>query len=46
VKNGITTVGLDRDGSFTHVVTTWDSRNLCDDDRRHLACMGIDSLED
>jgi ketosteroid isomerase-like protein len=46
VKNGITTVRLDREGSITHVVTTWDSRNLRDDDRRRLACLGIDSLED
>jgi hypothetical protein len=45
VKNGITTVGLDGT-DHCHVVTTWNSRNLCDDDRRHLACMGIDSLED
>jgi len=45
VKNGITTVWLDRDGSITHVVTTWDSRNLRDDDRRHLASLGVDRLE-
>ena len=45
VKNGITTVWLDRDGSITHVVTTWDSRILRDDDRRYLSSLGVDNLE-
>ena len=45
VKNGITTVWLDRDGSITHVVTTWHSRILRDDDRRYLSSLGVDNLE-
>jgi hypothetical protein len=45
VKNGITTVWLDRDGLITHVVTTWDSRILRDDDRRYLSSLGVDNLE-